>query len=48
MEEDVMNMNETVPIFLFLSVASIALFPFISDSSGVERTPPRKGSLLKK
>jgi hypothetical protein len=29
-EKDDMNLNQTLPIFLFLSVASVALFSFVS------------------
>jgi hypothetical protein len=52
-EEDDMNMNQILPIFLFLSVASVALFSFVavavwSSERRREREAYYRSEILKK
>jgi uncharacterized membrane protein len=52
-EEEAMNMNQLLPLFLFLSVASVALFSFIavavwSTERRLEREAYYRGETLRK
>jgi hypothetical protein len=46
-EEDDMNMNQILPIFLFLSVASVALFSFVAVAVWSSERRRERGLLQK-